>query len=870
MSTTFRTKKQGIKASLPDERKDILLGNGDCNVFIKALEELNQPWNWTIRAFVRLLQEPNAKSRWSPRLVEYRYGQNPLKDGRWFLPGEASAQHGPVPLGIVCKNTFEVAIRDEWKQGNEQKRRLIPVAMLRPGTLFGAFEFCDLRAGVSSLGNYEVSAGSRAFKIAPMKGYSIRIPSGAFYRSLRNRCKDWLAGRAEHDELIHYYELTSSWTATILLLTQTPLNLTPRERGLLDVVQNEAWRQSRHLREGHLKWLRHDLDLKDLTIPKPLSVAVVSKFKRKIELALTEECLVFGNPTNLEEYGPYGALLKKISEELNDRTLQDSDVLVPRLLHDAEAASYLSLTDEASVLITSDDYGNLRKMAGEVFSEVKADLETCDIRTVTIEVGKPIDEFWHGALELKPRFAKLPCLESVSNQIRGNLFEGCAFIIAQHLLEETGSLIDAILRIQKNDAGLVPNATNASTQAHRKEHVTEKLAKLPQNLFVLGKPYSSNVRVWQRLFNLGLSVEPLFFDWNLGDFEGSYRKACERLWKRVQAHLAQNADLKRVLILDDGGMLLATVPDGLLKSHAVVGVEQTSKGLTAAANCAFPVVGVACSAAKKRLEPSIVAETVWDKLEMVLPQACAASTMAICGLGNVGERLAEFIIERFKLRDSREINSGRNLLVFDKNKKMSDSFHVTANVRRAQSLAQVFEQAEVIFGCTGTDLTKDIISSLDAINDGRTRYLISCSSFDIEFASLLKKSERNPNLSPFDLAQHVNSHGTPFLIPQAGFPITFDRTPSAAPITQMQMTRGLLLAGLTQAAALSATARPTNGVVPLDAQMQVTVVKTWREAKVRSEEWFYENWFGKRDELVGVERESQPPTAINDTQSVSR
>ena len=871
MSTTFKTKNAGTKVSASEKARIVPSGVNDCEEFISALGDLKQPWNWVVRAFIRLLQEPNAKHRWAPQLLHYFYAQTPLNDGRWFMPGSTAAQHGPVPLGIVCNNTFEVAIRDEWKQGNERKLRLIPVAMLGPGALFGAFEFCDLRACVPSLRNYEVSAGSRAFKIVPKKGDSIRIPSGAFCSFLKesNRCQDWREGRAEHDELVRYYQLASSWTATMLVLSQTPPNLTPRERGLLDVVQNEAWRQSRHLREGHLKWLRHDLDLKDLTIPKPLSIAIVSKFKRKVELALSEECLVFGNPAKLEEYGPCSALIKKINGSINNRELQETDVLAPLLLHDTGSPSYLSLTDEASVFGTSGDYTQIRKVTGDIIKAVKDANPSCHIAEATVKAGRA-DEFWRGAVELKPRFAELPCLDSICRQVTGNPFAGCAVVAAQHLLEETGSLLQAIIRIQLAEASRQLATLDPQTHASQHKELAAKIENLPKHVFVIGKPYSSNVRVWQRLSNLGVSIDRLFFDWNLGEFEEAYREACRALWSKVEEHLAQNTDLTRILILDDGGMLLATIPSNLTDTHAIVGVEQTSKGLNIATKCVFPVVGVACSAAKRRLEPSIVAETVWQKLEMILPQACAARTMAICGLGNVGDRLAEFIIERFLLRDSDKIQAGRRLLIFDKNKKLMDGFDVKGSVIRANSLPEVFEQSEVIFGCTGTDLTKDIVNRLDAIADCKTRYLVSCSSIDIEFATLLKQSERNPNLSPFDLAQYVNRHATPFLIPQAGFPITFDRAPSSAPIEQMQMTRGLLLAGLIQAASLAATERRPNGIVALDAQMQIAIVKAWRDAKARSENWFFECWYGKRDELVKVQEESRPPKASNDTQFLRR
>lgn len=314
-------------------------------------------------------------------------------------------------------------------------------------------------------------------------------------------------------------------------------------------------------------------------------------------------------------------------------------------------------------------------------------------------------------------------------------------------------------------------------------------------------------------------------------------------------------------------MLLSGVPQALIESHVVVGVEQTSKGRESAENCGFPVVGVFCSAAKKKLEPSIVAETVWQKLEMILPQACATKTMAVCGLGNVGKGLADFIISRFKLRSSDPSPGEMKLVVFDPVPAKARAFQSVKAVVAADNCLQVFQQAEVIFGCVGEDLTAEILKKLIAIKDGKTRYLVSCSSFDIEFASLLKlrNAHLNPGLSPFDLAQYRNPKGTLFLIPQAGFPITFDRAPSAAPIEQMQMTRGLLLAGLLDAAELANSKSRVTEVVSLNAGAQIKVVDTWRKASVpgRDANWFAKCKFHEEIDQDTVDQESQLETTLH-------
>jgi hypothetical protein len=259
----------------------------------------------------------------------------------------------------------------------------------------------------------------------------------------------------------------------------------------------------------------------------------------------------------------------------------------------------------------------------------------------------------------------------------------------------------------------------------------------------------------------------------------------------------------------------------------MVGVEQTSAGLVKASKCGFPVVGVACCAAKRRLEPRIVADTVWKKLRVILPQACAAQKMAVCGVGNVGGGLLAYLRSTLNPQTPR-------LLWWDKNwSKKAPAADNSLKIEKAESLEAVFKTADVVFGCAGEDLTKDLVQKIAKIHDGKTRYLISCSSNDIEFASLLQQADTKlvPGIMPFDLAKYEKHEGTIWLIPQAGFPITFDRAPSAAPIELMQMTRGLLLAGLLQASEAAQNdlqKNKINLIIPLDAQRQIAVVNAWK------------------------------------------
>jgi hypothetical protein len=838
------------------------------NQYVAALKKLNQRYNPAVLAAIRLLSKEEFATRWKPEIFKYKYSECPLMGGHWLRPGSTAPEHGPVPLGVVLDGIFEVVIRDTWQEKNSPKERLIPIAMLRPGALFGTFEFCDLLASTPSLRDYEVSAGSRAFKIARRDTDALRkfkpktgAPVGlgkklqSFKSSVKPNVDAWLNG-SEDAQLVRAFELEGGWSAEILLLTQTPVKMRPDERDFLDVVQNAAWQQSRHLREGHLKWLRHDLGPKDLDI-RSVTIAAISKFRRKLELATVEECVVFGaapppdnepNSQPLKPYGPIKELLDRINETLfppkkrsyssdaaedttdaEDQQLEGvspKDVLVPLFLHDTGGTCYLSLSDDVLVFGRGDDFTEIRTPAQTIADGLPKSADVSyGVSDETVEGGRT-DPFWRGTIGLKSKFPEPHCLNIFDGKVDKSLFTNCVIVAAQHLLEETGSLFQTLLRIGGK--------------------------ALAGNIFVVGKPYSSNPRVLHRIRNLGVQVKELVEVWPPGEFEDAWHRACHSLWAQVQEHLKANGHIRKVLILDDGGVLHKTVPAAILKSKRVAGVEQTSKGLKLAGECPFPVIGVACSAAKARLEPSIIAETNWRKLQTVLPQACAAQTMAVCGLGNVGGRLASYIVDKFKQQLRQAGLADRALFLFDRDATKLSSAVGGEWITKATSLISVFQQAEVIFGCAGEDLTADILPEIDAISDGRARYLISCSSFDIEFASLLKKASLSPGITPFDLAYYENKSGTCFLIPQAGFPITFDRAPSAAPMDLIQLTRGLLFVGLVQAAELADGANKDMRRVPLHAGRdpglpdganignlgQIEVVQAWEQAVFASgEDW---------------------------------
>ncbi|HSD46445.1 MAG TPA: hypothetical protein VLB87_07470, partial [Pyrinomonadaceae bacterium] len=98
-----------------------------------------------------------------------------------------------------------------------------------------------------------------------------------------------------------------------------------------------------------------------------------------------------------------------------------------------------------------------------------------------------------------------------------------------------------------------------------------------ENIFALGKVYSNSPVVLGTLRDRGITVVDSNFP-SPGQFERYFEFDVVRLWEIVTRSLAHR-DVKRILVLDDGGKCITTVPPEILQRYDVCGVEQTSFGM---------------------------------------------------------------------------------------------------------------------------------------------------------------------------------------------------------------------------------------------------------------------------------------------------
>ncbi|MGA2086723.1 MAG: hypothetical protein ABSG60_14525 [Terracidiphilus sp.] len=346
----------------------------------------------------------------------------------------------------------------------------------------------------------------------------------------------------------------------------------------------------------------------------------------------------------------------------------------------------------------------------------------------------------------------------------------------QHLLGTTGSLIQEILY----------------------------LGAEPSNIYLLGKHYSTNQDVLHELLRLGINVRVNRTVGKWGDFSKEFDTYVKQLWRDVRVAVGHDRK-KGILILDDGGHCIASVPESLLGCLPIAGVEQTTSGVTRIGEApSIPVVAVALSAAKSRIESPLISETVIKKMKEVIPPRRMRA--GVIGLGNIGLAIASALLSR-----------GDQVFGYDLNMVPVHGIAMCRNV------GDLIAKSDFIFGCTGEDATG--ISWIDEVMG--TKVFLSCSSEDREFRSLLTWLYRrmpSENRSSTDRIEVRLPRATIQLL-RGGFPVNFDLTDESVPLKDIQVTRSLLLGGLAQASMASGS----PGYIKLDSRLQRLVVQEWIE-----------------------------------------
>jgi S-adenosylhomocysteine hydrolase len=354
----------------------------------------------------------------------------------------------------------------------------------------------------------------------------------------------------------------------------------------------------------------------------------------------------------------------------------------------------------------------------------------------------------------------------------------------QHLLPSSGALVNSLLSLG------VP----------------------PANLIFTGKVYScrSDVVTWLKNNKVHV-ISPTAGSFLPGTLVARHMSDLAKFWHYVE-DVARSVKVKRIVLLDDGGYGLLSMPAALASKCSVTVVEQTMSGLkNGEANARLRRINLAASAAKVRLESPFIADAISRAMAMDIPGREAP--IGIVGMGNVGKALGTCFE-----------SMGHKVFFFDTKR---DCRPVNERVNRLGSLKELCEKCSIVVGCTG----EDIFGDADWIGSiGKVVTLISASSQDIEFRTLLKMAPRVSIQPGADVTVSVGN--AVYRVLFSGFPINFSGTSEIEQPRDIQLTRALLLGSVLQALSCDGQVNSRGDWLTaeqLNDALQRFVVRTWSD-----------------------------------------
>jgi hypothetical protein len=332
-----------------------------------------------------------------------------------------------------------------------------------------------------------------------------------------------------------------------------------------------------------------------------------------------------------------------------------------------------------------------------------------------------------------------------------------------------------------------------------------------RNIFILPKRYSAIKRVVDDMLRLGLNIINSPIPLDLGQYDQSASSGLSeicRLGELAAARLCRGKAKPRIILLDDGGLLTERwVKRAEMASNRfpleVISVQQTASGVyRPPMSSSLPKINVAFSAGKRKFESRIIASGVIRKIEH-LDFDINKKVIGIAGYGSIGSALA-----------SSFHNKAGGIIVYDR-------VDIVTQFERAKSQRELFKRVDIVFGCTGKNWVG--IDVFDALS--RPVQYVSCSSRDVEFQRLLQKRLlRRLDTDECGCVQLQGGHLQ--MIHNGGFPINFDRMREWESLSEIAVTRGLMLAGIIQAMCISMPQK-REWNIRLAPNVQMDIVHGW-------------------------------------------
>ena len=343
-----------------------------------------------------------------------------------------------------------------------------------------------------------------------------------------------------------------------------------------------------------------------------------------------------------------------------------------------------------------------------------------------------------------------------------------------------------------------------------------------ENIFALGKVYSNSPVVIGALRDLGITVVDSNFP-APGQFDRYFERDVDRLWEIVRRNLAQR-NIKRILVLDDGGQCITSVPAEVLQRYELCGVEQTSFGmfLFAEKPPPFAVMSWARTAVKLHIGGPIFSQCLLNKFESRIlgGGVLTGANVGIIGLGSIGSAMAKLT--------ARQHN---HVFFYDPDVGLQVPQRLKGRIARVESLEELMLRCDYVFGCSGRQPFRDRwpLKYRSGIK------LFSGSGGDQEFGAIINDLRTREGFSvaapTWDISSIKGPCG-PISIAYHGFPYNFvSRDLEAVPTSVVQLETGGLLAALVQARnhlSLCETGRAENsGIHRISPEAQSFVYQRW-------------------------------------------
>lgn len=295
----------------------------------------------------------------------------------------------------------------------------------------------------------------------------------------------------------------------------------------------------------------------------------------------------------------------------------------------------------------------------------------------------------------------------------------------------------------------------------------EELIKIgikPENIFLLGKTYSTSFDVLQEMKNLNINIFQPDFNQSIS-FDDQHNKNCKEL---IKFYKKDDESIK--IILDDGGVLLSIFND--LKDVSFYGTEQTSSGFRKLENIDlnYPVYNVARSEIKLKEETPFIANLAYERiLNRIKKYKIQELNTLIVGMGPIGKGVFDLFKNISKTINTYDIKSG---------KKNIKDIILDNNIN-------------LIIGASGSEIIthSDILELTN--HNNKEIIFVSVSSSDREFDIW-----RLRDLFGISKEIHSDIKYQNVIILNNGFPITFEGNRIECKPEEMEKTIGLLFAGV--------------------------------------------------------------------------